>query len=215
MRSKYLVATTLTLALALLGCENQNGKTASDSGGTTSVGTGSGGGTGNGGGGVTGGGTGAPEGLECDDSFATPAPGEAGAGSCATGVLSCGDVIEATNVGGSTFFGTDVGEQFWQCSGSASGDDFDGPERVYELTGLSSMRSVTAQLESCEQSWLMWFRTGPRCSEDELFACSPALGTFHDQTAEILLGGAETVWFVVEGNDNDGGNFRLTINCFE
>jgi hypothetical protein len=218
------IITTIGLAaMFAFGCgsDDDAGSTTSDSADTTSsTGTGTGGGGGGGNGGI-GGGTGntaTPSGLDCDATYTTPDPGGVSAGSCLTQTLTCGDVVEHTNTGGSTHFGTAEGEQFWTCSGTASGDDFDGPERAYRVEVDASTKAIRAHLESCESSWMMYYRGGPSCPVAALDSCGYGLNADDptngkDQTAEILLGENRVVFLVIEGNDNDGGNFRLTIEC--
>lgn len=152
--------------------------------------------------------------VDCNANYPTPAPGSGGVESCVTEVLECGDVVFGTNTGGSTFFGTESNEQFAQCSGSASGSDFAGPERVYVIHVTSSMNSVSARLESCASSWLMHFRGLPTCTTGIYASCGYAnLGTFTDQTAQLPVFDNGTISLVIEGNRNNGGNYRLSIDC--
>jgi hypothetical protein len=205
----------IVAAAALVACSGggSGGAKVSDTG-TSSSGSGGTGGGGIGGGGGSGGTV--PSGIDCDTPIATPDPGGVGEGECVTDVLTCGDVIEASNFGGSTLYGTSFGEQFEQCSGSAYDDDFDGPERVYKVVIPDGYTAMRPRLESCSASWLMYFRDGAGCRDELIFACGYAeKGTFYDQTTDILLGNARTVWLVVEGDDNDGGNFRLSIECLD
>ncbi|MFT4621564.1 MAG: hypothetical protein ACI8PZ_000216 [Myxococcota bacterium] len=209
----------LLSAVALVGCGGSGKGGGGDTSGTTAGSGGGGGGGASGGSGGSGGGTtgeGRPTGLQCDDPFPTPDPGGVGEGACVTEVLTCGDVVEATNTGGSTHYGTSFGEQFEQCSGSAFGDDFDGPERVFKVEVPAGIIAIRPRLESCERSWLMYFRDGAGCRNDLIDACGYAVdGTFFNQYGDILLGNARTVWLVVEGDNNDGGNFRLSIECLD
>ena len=97
------------------------------------------------------------------------------------------------------------------------GCHFDGPERVYRLDLPSSVESLTVKLESCEDSWLLWYRESNECpSEDTLVTCSYATrGSFNVQYEYTLAGETGVVWFVVEGFQNDGGNFALHVDCFD
>ncbi len=150
-------------------------------------------------------------GNDCDTPFAQdPLQGE-----CVTNTISCGETVYGTNLGGSTLFTADG--QFEQCSGSASGSDFDGPERVYRLDLPSSVESLTVKLESCEDSWLLWYRESTECpSENQLVTCSYATrGTFNVQYEYTLAGESGVVWFVVEAFQNDGGNFALHVDCYD
>jgi hypothetical protein len=148
--------------------------------------------------------------VECDDAYPTPAPQ-----GCVTEVISCGDTIYGNNAGGSTLFEADG--QFEQCSGSANGDDTSGPERVYELRPGGSVRSVYVALRSCEPSWLFWYQGGPSCpSTDTIVNCSyPDDPSLVAQDEYVLLGDSGVITFVVEGFQNDGGNYTLQVNCFE
>jgi len=215
-----IITTVGLAAMCAFGCgsDDDAGSTTSDSADTTSSTGNGGGGGGNGGIGGGTGNTATPSGLDCDATYTTPDPGGVSAGSCLTQTLTCGDVVEHTNRGGSTHFGTAEGEQFWTCSGTASGDDFDGPERAYRVEVDASTKAIRAHLESCESSWMMYYRGGPACPVAALDSCGYGLNADDptngkDQTAEILLGENRVVFLVIEGNDNDGGNFRLTIEC--
>jgi hypothetical protein len=148
---------------------------------------------------------------DCDTPFAQdPLQGE-----CLTDTISCGETVFGTNLGGSTVFSADG--QFEQCSGSASGSDLDGPERVYRLNVPNNINSVSVRLESCEDSWLFWYRESVECpSENELVTCGyPIHGNFNVQYDGLIAGTSGIVWFVVEGFQNNGGNFALHIECFE
>jgi len=150
-------------------------------------------------------------GDDCDTPFATdPLMGE-----CVTNTISCGETVFGTNEGGSTLFSADG--QFEQCSGSARDPDLDGPERVYKLNVPSGINSISVRLESCEDSWLFWYRETSECpSENELVTCGyPVRGDFRVQYDGLLAGPSGVVWFVVEGYQNDGGNFAMHIECFE
>lgn len=152
--------------------------------------------------------------LDCSNTpYDTPAPGSNGQDACVTGEIRCGKTVYASNEGGSSFFGTDQGEQFAMCSGSASGSDFAGPERVYNLQ-VAPTTLVTARLQSCEQSWLMIFQGSNGCPTEEPGACNYATtGTYEDQSETFLVGDVGSVWFVVEGFQNTGGNFALSVEC--
>jgi hypothetical protein len=134
-----------------------------------------------------------------------------------TANLSCpSSVVEHTNAGGSDLFEADL--QFLTCSGSASGDDFAGPERVYRLEVPEEYASVSVQLESCEASWGLWYQGPDECPDYQLktYPCGMLLnGSSFDQYDTLLVGGTRIVWLVVEGYENDGGNFRLSVECNE
>ena len=117
-------------------------------------------------------------------------------------------------MGGSRLFEADL--QFLTCSGSASGDDFGGPERVYEITVPEEYSYLDIRLESCEQSWGLWYQGYESCPDYQLKTnpCGYLLdGTFYNQYDTLLVGGSRTVFVIVEGHQNDGGNFRLSLDC--
>jgi hypothetical protein len=149
---------------------------------------------------------GTPEYLDFGDDCDVPFAIDPLQGECVTNSISCGETVYGTNTGGSTLFTADG--QFEQCSGSASGSDLDVPNGI---------NSISARLESCEDSWLFWFRESTECpSENELVTCGyPVRGDFRVQYDGLLAGPSGIVWFVVEGFQNDGGNFALHIECFE
>lgn len=156
-----------------------------------------------------------PTDLDCGQTpIPTPDPGGAGLAECVTGTMRCGETLQATQVGGSTFFGTENGENLWQCSGSAEGADFAGPERVYAITPPSDVYAIEARLRSCAPSWLLWHRSATSCS-DEPITCNYALeGGLHDPYDVLIVGQLGTVHFIVEPYRSEGDNFELTLICF-
>jgi len=152
-----------------------------------------------------------PDTVECDEAYNTPAPAD-----CLTGTIACGETVYANNAGGSTLFEADG--QFEQCSGTATGDDFGGPERVYKFVAPAGVTSVQIQLDSCRRSWLLWYQGGPECpAENQLQSCSypPDYGnTFNSQGESVIVGPSGEIIFVVEGFQNSGGNFALTLDCY-
>lgn len=155
-----------------------------------------------------------PAGLSCGDPFDTPAPGGEGSGECITEVISCGDRISGTNAGGSTIFGAEPGQAFAMCAGSASQTtQLDGPERVYELVLPADTRDLHLELRSCEQSWLFWYQ-GDACATSDVSCSYAPYGTFYDQYADVALQNLGTIFLVVEGAGNDGGNFELDVDCY-
>ncbi len=158
-----------------------------------------------------------PPGLDCSDgAYPTEDPGGTGLPACVTAEISCGDTITATNVGGSTQFGTNPGEAFFMCSGTSQGDELSGPERVYRITPPANINALEVQLRSCSPSKLLWHRDSTSCHDTPLDACDFAReGTPTDQYDAFLVGPGGTVHLIVEGDGNDGGNFELSVECFE
>lgn len=186
------------------GGGNGGGNGGGGNGGTTTSG-------GNGGVDTGASGTFIPDTVDCDEVYDTPAPS-----GCVTDTIACGETIYANNLGGSTQFEADG--QFEQCSGTASGDDFAGPERVYRFDAPAGTNSVHVQVDSCRRTWLLWYQGSQQCpSTDELVTCSypPGYGnSFNSQGEDIIVGPGGTIWFVVEGYQNDGGNFAITVDCY-
>jgi len=152
-----------------------------------------------------------PDTIECDPPYDTPSTGN-----CVTEEIFCGDRLLGNNIGGSELFEADG--QFEQCSGSASGADFAGPERVYKFVAPPGIGSLSVLLESCEASWLLWYQDTNECpGTSTKLSCDypPAFdSTFYVQGEEIVLGPSGTVYFVVEGFQNDGGNFAISLECY-
>jgi hypothetical protein len=122
-------------------------------------------------------------------------------------------VLYHTNEGGSEVFSAD--NQFEWCSGSASGSDFDGPERVYEFNAPKDITSMSVTVDSCEDTWALWYQAYDGCQDERLTSCSTfAYGDLRNQSANILIGGTGKVWMVIEGFQNVGGNFRMQVECF-
>lgn len=161
---------------------------------------------------------GPPAGLECEEPFDTPAPGELGGGACVTDVISCGDTVQGTNLGGSTHFGSAPGEQFGMCAGSASQTNkLDGPERVYRMDIPAGTSGLSVRLKSCTRSMLFWYQ-GSACSTSSETCSYAPYGSFYDQHGDIFLSDTgihedRVMWFVVEGYEQDGGNFTLSVDC--
>ncbi|MCB9673625.1 MAG: hypothetical protein H6737_00830 [Alphaproteobacteria bacterium] len=156
--------------------------------------------------------------LDCTPgAYPTPAPpGDTCIEDCVTDLIQCGQTIYGTNVGGSTCFGTNPGEAFFMCSGTSQGDDLSGPERVYKIIPGATINALEVRLQSCEPSKLLWHRSSQSCHSEPLSACDFAReGTPTDQNDALLVGSLGEVHFIVEGDQNDGGNFILHVECFE
>jgi len=155
--------------------------------------------------------------LDCNPgAYTSPDPGQNGLAECVTELIECGQTIRGTNVGGSTSFGTNPGEAFFMCSGTSSGDDLSGPERVYKIVVGPNINALEVSLESCAPSKLLWHRSAQSCWDTPLNACDFAReGTPTSQYDALLVGSLGEVHFIVEGDQNDGGNFALTVDCFE
>jgi hypothetical protein len=126
-------------------------------------------------------------------------------------------VTYGSNGGGSSIYGCGVGDAFETCSGSASGTDCDGPERVYVLDIPNGVTHFQARLRSCEASWLFYHQSPDACPDSgPMAACGYATqGTFLDQETPFQLIGGSQIVFVVEGYQNNGGNFALEVDCSE
>ncbi|MEZ4323362.1 MAG: hypothetical protein R3F61_38210 [Myxococcota bacterium] len=158
-----------------------------------------------------------PPGLSCaPDTYPTPDPGQNGLPACVTDTIECGQTVYGTNVGGSDTFGTNPGEAFFMCSGTSQGDDLSGPERVYRISPPANINALEVHLVSCQPSKVLWHRSSQSCHDTPLSACDFAReGTPTDQYDALLVGTSGSVHFIVEGDQNDGGNFALTVDCFE
>jgi hypothetical protein len=170
--------------------------------------------------------TGTPSDLDCyaDYLAGTPAPGSSGLGSCVTQEIGCGDVIYATNTGGSTIYDY----AYWEDQGSLGpylGDTtaFDGPERVYVFRGLQEGQGVTFRVESCMDVWATWIRYGDVGGD----FCS--LDTFNQAGIWESSNGPRERWtdrintyspsgydfeLQIEGLFGAEGNYKITAECF-
>lgn len=164
--------------------------------------------------------------LDCDADYLarTPAPGSTGLGSCVTQEVTCGDVIYATNTGGSTIYAYDYWEE-QQVLGPYLGDTevWDGPERSYVFRGLQEGEGVRLRVESCMDVWATWIRYGDVGGE----FCD--LDPFTQAGAWESSNGPRERWtdrvnpssaagydfeFQIEGLFGAEGNFELTVECF-
>src|SRR5690606_21351543 len=93
----------------------------------------------------------------------------------------------------------------------------DGPERVYRLDIPAGVEGLSVKLESCTRSMLFWYQ-GQECATSSQTCSYAPYGTFYDQHGDIYLSDtgiseARVMYFVVEGYDQDGGNFTLSVEC--
>jgi hypothetical protein len=87
---------------------------------------------------------------------------------------------------------------------------------VYEFRAPPEVVSMTVTLDSCEDTWGLWYQDYDSCQNERLLSCSSfPYGDLRSQSAAVLIGGTRVVWVVVEGYQNSGGNFRLQVECFE
>lgn len=158
--------------------------------------------------------------LDCEEDYATPAPGEVA--SCVTEEVFCGDVIYGTLEGGSYDYDYDYWLEHFAL-GSMLGEyaAFDGPERVYLFRGLEPDQVVQITFESCFNSWADWILFGDTGRD----YCDLE-GTY---TVGIFEGGSGNTWiterinasagiydfeFILEGLYGDLGNYVMTVECF-
>jgi hypothetical protein len=159
---------------------------------------------------------GVPEDVECRPLTETPAPGAAGLGDCVTGTIACGETVEGTIEGGSTVFSNQHYAAFEQCSGHSTGDDLDGPERVYRMEVPDEYTYVSVRMASCETTQLLWYQTTQVCPTEHVncgYPSNPGVHGGYEQSEDILLGEAHVVWFVVEGLEGSLGNYTLSVEC--
>jgi hypothetical protein len=159
--------------------------------------------------------SGVPDDVECRPLTETPAPGEAGLGECVTGTLACGETVHGTLAGGSTVFSSQHDLAFEQCSGHSTGDDLDGPERVYRLDVPSNFRYVSMHLSSCETTQILWYQTDQVCPTEHVACSYVGVHGGYEQSEDILLGSSGVLWFVIEGLEGAVGNYTLTVECGE
>lgn len=158
---------------------------------------------------------GVPADIECQPAYSTPAPGAAGLGECVTAAISCGETVQGTIEGGSTAFDNQYEHAFEWCSGHSTGDQTDGPERVYRLDVPANTRWVHPRLASCEAMQLLWYQTSEVCPSTRVNCSYVHVDGGTDQEQDILLGDSGVIWFVVEQLSGEPANFALTVDCGE
>jgi hypothetical protein len=170
--------------------------------------------------------TGTVSDLDCNADYlaGTPVPGSSGLGSCVTQELSCGDVIYATNTGGSSIYAYD----YWYEQGALGpylGDyaAWDGPERVYVFRGLAEGDGVTVSVESCMDTWATWIRygdvSGDFCDLDPfnqggIWETSSGPRERSTDRINTYSPSGYDFEFQIEGLFGAEGNFKLTVECF-
>lgn len=151
----------------------------------------------------------------CDDDYATSAPGEA---DCATGTMTCGDVVLATTEGGYRAYD---GEQYPPlfCFPNLDRSTYAGSERIYVVELAAEQYAEAVLSASCARmglSVMRWPKAGTcPTGETDVTVCEGEEGT---GTLAVTFGGyaTENRWvIVVDTAEEDPAAFRLALACAE
>lgn len=152
-----------------------------------------------------------PRPEDCDEARATTAPGGP---DCLSGVLSCGDTLEATTEGGSTQLDGGLYEDGY-CF--VPFEDYEGPERAYELLVPPETLVTLIADFSCQDMALvaaLWSDEDTCPYEGAgLYVCE---GKSVSSGAEVLIlpDDAEARYVVVvDSPAGQEGNFSLEVVC--
>jgi len=175
----------------------------------------------------TGGDTGT-NGVDCqaDLTGSTPVPiGGPGNDFCVTDTLHCGDVVDGTTEGGSTWYGNDWGtdsNRTWTdkmgCNGSDTfGESLSAPERVYTLDLTNSSQQANLVLyNDCGDLVLRAVRGSDPCpgKAQTTYFCTSATtdGDGHEMNFTPLNTGYNWT-IIIDGLNGFQGNYRLEVNC--
>jgi hypothetical protein len=155
--------------------------------------------------------------VDCRADYATPDPGDAGgsnSGECTTDQVYCGDLIQATTVGGSTHYDEEHYEAF-PC-GANPGDDWGMPERVYAFR-LPEGEAVRFTFYGPCDDMLMRIVQNSVCGEPRSANCLvPSVrGTDGGYYYDIPSGAMRDWEIIIDGRDGAEGNFAFRVECFD
>ena len=159
----------------------------------------------------------------CDLTLSSPAPGTAGgqAGACVTEEIKCGDVIEASNEGGSTHYTKEIYESQACSATENTGHDFDAPERVYFFVHEPNSSATITLEASCTNELklrALKYMEGDSCIPEGYYlqVCERNYAAGYNQPQVINIDAAENYGFwdvIVDGRDGAMENFKLTVEC--
>ena len=141
-------------------------------------------------------------------------------GVCMTDNIGCGDVIEGTTEGGSTYY-ENTHYLAWFCRGrwDTADTDWSASERVFQYIA-DAPSSATFTLEACGDLALRSVSTGDECPSSAYSkSCeASAWATQWDHSTQTLevqnpADSPRRLEIVVDGLDGYEGNFRLTVQC--
>lgn len=160
--------------------------------------------------------TGEPAGsdLDCDATYDTTAP--AGP-DCLTSVISCGDVVEGTTLGGSSIMDAELYESAF-CFVPFS--DYDGPERVYELSLPADTTAYVTLEAPCKDLGFALMRWSyedecPTGDEHGILDCNGQPSGTTGNTKEAQVWAEKDTRFVlsVDGAAGAAAPYRLSVVC--
>ena len=139
-------------------------------------------------------------------------------GECVTQSLGCGDEIEGTTVGGSTYYDKDS-YQKWRClSDFGTNEGWEEPERIFEIYVEDTVATVTLETP-CGGLGLFRLRSEDVCpptTYDKTCGGSKEGVSADVQTLQLIQSSAAAPsrWeVVVDGYQDFAGNFRLKVTC--
>lgn len=151
----------------------------------------------------------------CDDALSTAAPEGP---DCISDVVTCGDVVTATNEGGGSDFDAENWEG-WYCTPNLDRHDYDGPERTYQIFIPADTTATFDFATPCTDLdlFVFYWQTEDTCpvADNSIRECETV-----DDTGN---GGSVSVWsdvgayylVAIDGRDADVGNFRFEVSCAE
>jgi hypothetical protein len=151
----------------------------------------------------------------CDASLSSASPGGPG---CYTGVLSCGDVVEATNEGGDSSY---VGEDWesWFCTPNLDRHDYDSPERVYQMFIPARTTATFDFATPCEDLdlFVLYWADEDTCPTSGAITpeCEAADNEEDRDTVSVWSDVGAQYLVIVDGRDGGTGNFRVSVTCEE
>lgn len=134
---------------------------------------------------------------------------------CITGIISCGDVIEGTTLGGDSNWNDDfyAGKFCFP-----AGDDRSGPERVYLLKAPAN-QDITVKLQSdcvdLDLAAVAWTYEGSCPTVNHLTPECEGDAKSGDGRVRLNVFKERDYLIVVEGKQAETGTYRLSVDCRE
>ena len=151
--------------------------------------------------------------ADCDATWDDSAPGGP---DCASGVISCGDVIEASTSGGSTTGSSDLYESAY-CF--VPGQDHDGEDRFYVFEAAEGQEFSITLESPCEPLSIAAMRWDEaECPVDRnhnIGTCDGFEAFTGTNTLDMYTTNAGTYYIAVDAASGVTGNFTLSLTCSE
>ncbi len=161
--------------------------------------------------------------LECGEEIQMPAPGQGGLPECVVQQLQCGDVVQGTNAGGTTFYDYTLWQEAMELGALATqpADILDGPEAVYQILGHPPDTEITVTVTSCVQHWVSWRRHGDVtqdwCAEPTMQSeMGHFTGDWQNKSYTLVnRSSGDYDWeIIVDAWDGQTGDFVIEVECF-